>query len=97
MLPGAPEAPPRQTVLREIAVIRPHQGGLLLPEVTEMGGEVAGGTVLGRIVSPYTFEELEVIRSPFDRGIVVLTHQTADVVEPGIYGYMIGNLATAEP
>ena len=96
MLPGATAAPPRQIVLREIAVIRPHQGGLLLPEVTEMGGEVRGGTVLGRIVSPYSFEELEVIRAPFDRGIVVLTHQTADVVEPGIYGYMIGNLATAE-
>ena len=96
MLPGAPAAPPRQIVLREIAVIRPHQGGLLLPEVTEMGGEVRGGTVLGRIVSPYSFEELEVIRAPFDRGIVVLTHQTADVVEPGIYGYMIGDLATAE-
>jgi len=96
MLPGAPATPPPQIVLREIAVIRPHQGGLLLPEVTKMGSEVRGGTVLGRIVSPYSFEELEVIRSPFERGIVVLTHQTADVVEPGIYGYMIGNLATAE-
>ena len=96
MLPGAPAGPPPQIVLREIAVIRPHQGGLLLPEVTAMGSEVRGGTVLGRVVSPYSFEELEVIRSPFERGIVVLTHQTADVVEPGIYGYMIGNLATAE-
>jgi len=97
MLPGAPAAPRAQIVLREIAVIRPHEGGLLIPGVTEMGSEVPGGTVLGRIVSPYSFKELEVIRSPFDRGIVVLTHQTADVVEPGIYGYMIGNLATAEP
>ena len=96
MLPGAPASLPPQIVLREIAVIRPHQGGLLLPEVTAMGSEVRGGTVLGRVVSPYSFEELEVIRSPFERGIVVLTHQTADVVEPGIYGYMIGNLATAE-
>jgi len=96
MLPGAPASLPPQIVLREIAVIRPHQGGLLLPEVTAMGSEVPGGTVLGRVVSPYSFEELEVIRSPFERGIVVLTHQTADVVEPGIYGYMIGNLATAE-
>lgn len=61
-----------------------------------MGSEVRGGTVLGRVVSPYSFEVLEVIRSPFERGIVVLAHQTADVVEPGIYGYMIGNLATAE-
>ncbi len=96
MLPGAPTPPPPQIVLREIATLRPHHGGLLLPEVTTMGGEVAGGTVLGRVVSPYSFEELEVIRCPFDRGIVVLTQLTANVVEPGIYGYMIGNLATAE-
>ncbi len=96
MLPGSPAAHPAQIVLREIAVIRPHQGGLLLPEVTQMGGEVRRGQVLGRIVSPYSFDELEVIRAPFERGIVVLTHQTADVVEPGIYGYMIGNLETAE-
>lgn len=36
------------------------------------------------------------IRCPFERGIMVLTQRTANVVEPGIYGHMIGNLATAE-
>lgn len=96
MLPGEPPPPPRQIILREIATLRPHHGGLLLPEVTEMGGEVRRGQVLGRIVSPYSFEELEIIRCPFDRGIVVLTQLTPNVVEPGIYGYMIGNLETAE-
>lgn len=96
MLPGDPLPPPPQIVLREIATLRPHHGGLLLPEVTEMGGEVRGGQVLGRIVSPYSFEELEVIRCPFERGVVVLTQLTPNVVEPGIYGFMIGNLATAE-
>ena len=96
MLPGEPTPPPPQIVLREIAILRPHQGGLLLPEVTALGAEVEGEQVLGRIVSPYSFEELEVMRCPFERGIVVLAHLTANVVEPGIYGYMIGNLATAE-
>ncbi len=96
MLPGDPTPPPTQIVLREIATLRPHHGGLLLPEVTTMGGDVTGGQVLGRIVSPYTFEELEVLRCPFDRGIVVLSQLTANVVEPGIFGYMIGNLGTAE-
>ncbi len=96
MLPGDPLPPPPQIVLREIAVIRPHQGGLLLPEVMEMGGEVRSGQVLGRIMSPYSLEEMEVIRCPFDRGIVVLTQLTPNVVEPGIFGFMIGNLATAE-
>jgi len=97
MLPGDPQPPPGQIVLREIATLRPHHGGLLLPEVTTLGGEVRGGTVLGRVVSPYSCEELEVLRSPFERGIVVLAHLTANVVEPGIFGYMIGNLATAGP
>lgn len=96
MLPGEPAPPPPQTVLNEIAILRPHHGGLLLPEVTDLGIEVKGGQVLGRIVSPYSFEELEVFRCPFERGMMVLTHRTADVVEPGIFGYMIGNLATAE-
>jgi hypothetical protein len=96
MLPGVPTTTPAQIVLREIATLRPHHGGLLLPEVTEMGGEVRAGQVLGRVISPYSFEELEVIRSPFERGIVVLTQLTPNVVEPGIYGFMIGNLATAE-
>jgi predicted deacylase len=96
MLPGEPVPPPAQTVLNEIAILRPHHGGLLLPEVTALGIEVGRGQVLGRIVSPYSFDELEVVRCPFDRGIMVLTQRTANVVEPGIYGYMIGNLATAE-
>ncbi|HVH31838.1 MAG TPA: M14 family metallopeptidase [bacterium] len=96
MLPGDPTPPPAQIVLREIATLRPHHGGLLLPEVTTLGGEVAGGQVLGRIVSPYTFEELEILRCPFDRGIMVLSQLTANVVEPGIFGCMIGNLGTAE-
>jgi len=96
MLPGPPVPPPPQIILREITTLRPHQGGLLLPEVTTLGAEVSGGTILGRVVSPYSCEELEVIRCPFDRGIVVLAHLTANMVEPGIYGYMIGDLATAE-
>jgi len=45
---------------------------------------------------PYSFEELELIRCPFERGIMALTQRTANVVVPGIYGYVIGNLATAE-
>ncbi|HEY3247529.1 MAG TPA: M14 family metallopeptidase [bacterium] len=96
VLPGEPAAPPPQIVLTEIAILRPHHGGLLLPEVTDLGIEVTGGQVLGRIVSPYSFDELEVVRCPFDRGIMVLTQRTANVVEPGIYGYMIGNMASAE-
>jgi hypothetical protein len=97
MLPGEPSPRPSQIVLHEIAIIRPQQGGLLVPEVTALGAEVKGGTVLGRVVSPYTLETLETIRSPFERGVTVLLRANITKIQPGDYMYMIGNLDTAEP
>lgn len=96
MLPGEPAALPRQAVLTELATIRPRVGGLLVPEVTALGVEVGADAVLGRIYHPQTFEELEAIRPPYRRNVTILLHRTADVVEPGSYGYMIGNLDTVE-
>jgi len=96
MLPGEPEPRPAQTILREIAIIRPTHGGLSVPHVTGMNAKVAGGTTLGRIVSPYTFETLETFTSPFARGITVLLRQNPTRIQPGDYLYMIGNLDTAE-
>lgn len=97
MLPGEPSPRPRQIVLHEIAIIRPRQGGLLVPEITNLGDEVRGGTILGRVVSPYTLETLETIRSPFERGVMVLLRPNVTKIQPGDYMYMIGNLGTAEP
>jgi hypothetical protein len=45
------------------------------------------------VISPYTFEELEVIRSPVDRGIMILSHLSRNLVNPGDYGYMVGDTA----
>ena len=95
MLPGAPAAAPPQTVLTELVTIRPRTGGLLIPEITALGIEIGPEAVLGRIYHPQTFEELETIRAPFRRNVTILVHRTADVVEPGSYGYMIGNLDSA--
>jgi predicted deacylase len=96
MLPGPPAPRPKQTVVHEIVTLRPRHGGLLVPEAPPLGQPVAGGAVLGRVVSPYTFETLEVIRNPVARGVMILSHLTVDVVQPGDYGYMIGNLDGAE-
>jgi predicted deacylase len=95
MLPGAPLPLPAQVVLTEMATIRPRAGGLLVPTVTELGRELGPSAELGRVVHPQTFAELEVIRTPYLRNVSILVHRTADVVEPGSYGYMIGNLETA--
>ena len=48
--------------------------------------------VLGRIVSPYTFEELEVIENPVEDGVMILSHLTRNLVQPGDYAFMVGNL-----
>jgi predicted deacylase len=95
MLHGPAGPLPPQVLLTELATIRPRTGGLLVPEVTQLGREVGADTVLGRVCHPQTFEELEVMRPPYRRGVTILVHRTADVVEPGSYGYMIGNLDTA--
>jgi len=96
MLNGDPVPPPRQTVLRTLLTLRPRAGGLLFPEVTALNARLSKGTVLGRTLSPYSFEELEVLRAPFEPSLTVLVRLQPCRINPGDFGYMIGDLATAE-
>jgi predicted deacylase len=96
MLPAPAFTPPPQTLLHRIDIVRPHQGGLYVPVVDRVGVPVAWGDLLGRVVSPLSLEVLEEIRCPLERGVMILTHPTAHRIEPGDYGYMIGDLKTAE-
>lgn len=95
-LEGEPDPLPEQTVVGGISTVRPTKGGWLETEAPPLGEEIEGGAVLGRVVSPYTFEELEVIRSPVARGIMILSHLSRNLVEPGDYGYMVGDVEGAE-
>jgi len=99
MLDGEPELPAEQVVVHEMAVIRPHNGGLLLSTVdaTRICESVPGGSVLARVVSPYTFEELEVVTAPFDPTLLVLLREPVTKIDPGDYGFIVGNGATATP
>lgn len=94
MIDGRLELPDRQTVLREIATLRPGHGGLMHSELgtDTLGLEIPRGTLLGRVVSPYTFETLEELRAPFPRNVVLLLRPGITAVNPGDYGYMLGNL-----
>ncbi|MGH6902071.1 MAG: hypothetical protein ACREIR_04960, partial [Geminicoccaceae bacterium] len=65
-------------------------------EAPMLGEEIAGEAVLGRVISPYTFEELEVIRNPVQRGVMILSHLTPNLVQPGDFGYMVGDLDGCE-
>ena len=65
MIAGEPIVPETQTIVRKMAVIRPHFGGLLYPNIKleDIGTIIPGGTLLGSVISPYTFETLEEIRA----------------------------------
>ena len=91
-----PVLPEEQIIVENIVTLRPHFGGILETEAPPLGEEISGGDVLGRVISPYTFKELEVIKNPVKKGIMILSHLTRDVIHVGDYGYMIGNLETGE-
>ena len=54
------------------------------------------GTTLGRILNPYTFEVLEEVKAPFEPSILVLVRESITKVDPGDYGFMVANAATAQ-
>ena len=93
---GRATPPPEQIVIQSILTFRPHVGGILVSEAPPLGGTISAGEVLGRVYSPQTFEELEVIRSPLEQGIMLLSHLTQDTVWPGDYGYLVGDMSTVE-
>lgn len=84
--------PPKQVVVNELVGIRPTQGGWLEPLSPANGEIIKGGQLLGRVVSPYTFEVLEEIPTPFENGIMIMQHLTRNLVESGDYGWMVGNM-----
>lgn len=87
---------PRQVVVKELVGIRPKHGGWLEPLSPANGEVIRGGQLLGRVVSPYDFELIEEIPTPFENGIMVMQHLTRNLVEAGDYGFMVGNLDGAE-
>ena len=87
--PAAPA--PEQTIVNSIKTIRPTQGGFLESVAKDLGKTVEADSVLGRVVSPYSFEVLEEIRNPVPDGVLLLSHLTRNVVHPGDYGYMVAS------
>jgi hypothetical protein len=46
--------------------------------------------------SPHTFEEIEVLRAPYEPSYVMMARTRASRVHAGDYAYLFGNGATAE-
>jgi predicted deacylase len=89
-LPGEARMREDQIVLSRIDIVRPTEGGFLSTETPPLGERIAEGAVLGRVFSPYTFAELEVLRNSLANGWMVLEHLSENLVQPGDYAYMVG-------
>jgi hypothetical protein len=98
VLPGTPRASQAEVVIREGAAVRPSRGGLYVPRHGSeiMGRPIAKGTVVGTVLSPHTFEELEVLSAPYEPSYVMMARTRPSRVHAGDYGYLFGNGATAE-
>lgn len=98
VLAGEPIPAPQQTLLKTMKIVRPRHGGILEPAIgaDQLGQEVPEGTLLGVTRNPQTFEVLEEFRAPFERTQLVLLRGALSKVHPGDYGYMLGDVSTAE-
>ena len=93
---GAVTPPPKQTVVQAIKTIRPTMAGLMETLAPPLGQAIRGGQLLARVISPYTFEALGEIKTPYENGIMILSHLSRNLVESGDYGFMVGDLTGAE-
>lgn len=95
-LPGEMEKQSHQTLLNDVRTVRPRAGGLCCPTPPLVPGTIVEGRVkIAEIVSPYTFDTLEEIFTPFERNVIVLSRNYVTRINPGDYMFMIGDLATA--
>lgn len=93
MIAGDAQLVTGQRIIGDLVKVAPRQGGILLSELSpdRLGETVPGGTVLGRVINPHTFDELETVTAPFKESILVLTRPSYTNVQPGDYGYMVAD------
>ena len=52
--------------------------------IDRLNQPVAGGTVLGRVVDPYTLEPLQTLLAPWERGVLMMHKAGIAMVEAGL-------------
>lgn len=96
MTSGALELPDRVLLNTKKLRVNPSFGGFLIPtrEPDELLREVKANEALGQVVSPYTFETLEELRSPIDGYLFYMARTTP--IHPGGWGFGVIEKASAE-
>jgi predicted deacylase len=82
-----------RVVVRKGGSVKPAHGGMYLPVVGAefLGKSVPGGTVLGQVVSPYTFELLDELVAPYAKTELMQIRDRISKVHPGEYAFIIGD------
>jgi predicted deacylase len=93
MLDGEPEVDPARIVVRNGTGVRPRHGGLFLPEIglETLGKSISGGTLLARVVSPQSFEEIDRLVAPYEQTEIMMVRDRISKVHPGDYAYIVGD------
>ena len=99
MLPGKPELPAEQIVIRDKQrpLMRARNGGWFEPEVgiDMLNKPIAKGTVLGKVINPYNFKVIETLKAPCEQTIPLMLKSLPSMMYPGDYTYIVGEGATA--
>jgi len=93
MLEGRPKPAAEPIEVTALSVLRPHHGGLLTSSirVAALGELVPGGETLGRVLHPQTLRELEVLRAPFERSVLILAREQTTPIGIGDFAYILGD------
>ena len=88
------EEPTASTVARDLDVIRPSRGGVLIPSLRQdsVGTVVSGGTQLGIVHDLHTMEPVEVLIAPYDETALLLIRPHITVLEGGAMTYVVGRV-----
>jgi predicted deacylase len=99
MIEGEPVLPDKQFITQPPRTeLRPKNGGIVFPEFSleEYPDQIVpAGTVLGRLVSPYTFEQLEEFVAPWEAAVSLWCVDQRRF-NPGAFAYILGKMDDVE-
>jgi uncharacterized protein len=95
MIPGELRRTRLQLRVRPELNLRPAHGGLLVAhyDKTAIGTVVPAGTVLGTVISPYSFETLDELIAPFRENLILatLSRKPFAKVFPGEFAFIVSD------
>jgi predicted deacylase len=97
MMSGEPVLPDRQLVMRGgRSLPRIQSGGVFYPDlgIAALSTLVPGGTQLGHVVDPHTFEVVQRFIAPYEQSAILSCRPAVGRVNPGDYAYIIGDGTT---